>query len=113
MTRVRSALMALAACAGCAGAGAQTFEWESREGLVREADSPSPRIRLDDSRRRLEDLRDDATAEDYRTIRIQSKNGRPAGYRRVPTEEFAARIERAEQDRDIAEFETKARERSP
>jgi hypothetical protein len=75
-----------------------------------ESSLPPARVRLDDARRRLDDLRDNATADDYRTIRVQNKNGR-AAFRRVPTEEFAARIERAEFDRDVAEAELKARER--
>ncbi len=90
-------------------AGAQSFEWEKKDSSQFES---SPRMRLDEANRRLDDLRDNATADDYRTIRIQGKNGRPGGYRRVPTEEFAARIEQAEQDRDIARAEARLRERS-
>jgi hypothetical protein len=108
--RARDVLLALAVGAAT-GAGAQSYEWESRDNLMLEP-SPPPRIRVEDSRKRLDDLRDNATADDYRTIRIQGKNGRGA-YRRVPTEEFAARIERAEQNRDPAEADLRVREPSP
>jgi NAD(P)-dependent dehydrogenase (short-subunit alcohol dehydrogenase family) len=57
-------------------------------------------VRLDDARRELDDLRDYASADDYRTIRVRGKNGR-AAFRRVPTEEFAARIERAELEKTL------------
>ena len=110
MRVMRSVWVALAACE-FGGAGAQTFEWESRDSLVFEPNPLPPRVRLDDARRKLDDLRDNATADDYRTIRVQNKNGK-AAFRRVPTEEFAARIERAELDRAAAEAELRALERN-
>ena len=110
MKIIRGVLLALCGCATCASA--QSLDWEARDNFMLEPNPAPPRIRLDDSRRRIDDLRDNATADDYRTIRTQGKNGR-GGYRRVPTEEFAGRIERAEEDRDLTQFEIKARERSP
>jgi hypothetical protein len=109
MKIVRWVWMALAAFA-FGSAAAQSFEWESRDSLVLEPGPLPPRVRLDDARRKLDDLRDNATADDFRTIRVQNKNGR-AAFRRVPTEEFAARIERAEFERDTAEAELRALER--
>jgi len=102
--------VAAAACA-FGSAGAQSFEWEPRDSLVYEPNPLPPRVRLDDARRKLDDLRDNATADDYRTIRVPNKNGK-AVFRRVPTEEFAARIQRAEIDRDTAEAELRALERN-
>jgi hypothetical protein len=108
--KFRLVLLVLAAGACCAGA--ESFEWESKDNIMCEPAFAAPRIRADDPHKRLDELRDNATADDYRTVRIQGKNGR-AAYRRVPTEEFAARIERAEMERDFAEAELRARERSP
>ncbi len=108
---MKALLVALAALA-CMQARAQSLEWEPRESLLApDASLPPPRVRLYEAKKQLDDLRDNATADDYRTIRVQNKNGK-ATFRRIPTEEFAARIERAELDRDIAEAELKARERS-
>ena len=107
----RVLLAALAVAAVCTEAPAQSFDGESKDGLLLDASPPPARVRLDEARHRLDDLRDNATADDYRTIRVQNRNGR-AVYRRVPTGEFAARIERAEQDRDTAEAELRALERS-
>jgi hypothetical protein len=109
-TIVQGFVMTLVAAAALQ-AGAQSYEWQPRESLVIDPAPAPPRMRLDEANKRLDDLRDNATADDYRTIRVQGKNGRGA-YRRVPTEEFAARIERAEFDRDVAEAELKLRERS-
>jgi hypothetical protein len=111
LTIARRVLLALAAFVACGGAAAQSFEWESRDSLVLQSSASPPRVRLDDARRELDDLRDYASADDYRTIRVRGKNGR-AVFRRVPTEEFAARIERAELERDTAEAELRALERS-
>jgi hypothetical protein len=111
VTIVRWILPVLAAFTACGSASAQSFEWESGDSLVVQSSTPAPRARLDAARRELDDLRDYATADDYRTIRVKGKNGR-AAFRRIPTEEFAARIERAELERDTAEAELKALERS-
>ena len=111
MNRIAHAILVALAVTAIAQARAQSFEWESGQGLVLDSSPPPARVRWDDARRKLDDLRDNATADDYRTIRVQNKNGR-ATFRRVPTEEFAARIERAELERDTAEAELKALERS-
>jgi hypothetical protein len=110
MKIIRASLLALLASMACADAGAQAFEWESKDSLLLDPGVPLPRAQLDDARRRLDELRENATADDYRTVRTQGKRGR-AAFRRVPTDEFASRIERAEDDRDQAEAELRLLER--
>ena len=60
------------------------------------------RARLAAAQKKLDDLRDNSTADDYRTIQVRGADGR-VSYRRVPTDAFAARIERAEKERDDAQ----------
>ncbi|MFZ3322111.1 MAG: hypothetical protein WA190_07035 [Usitatibacter sp.] len=60
------------------------------------------RARVVAAQKKLDDLRDNSTANDYRTIQVRGPDGRVT-YRRVPTGEFAARIERAEKERDDAQ----------
>jgi hypothetical protein len=69
---------------------------------VRADDNDAAHVRLAAAQKVLDDLRDNATADDYRTIQVRGKDGHVTT-RRVPTEEFAARIERAEKERDAAQ----------
>jgi hypothetical protein len=69
------------------------------------------KARVAAAQKKLDDLRDNATADDYRTIQTTGSDGRPVT-RRIPTEEFAQRIERVEKERDAAEAELKHPKRS-
>jgi hypothetical protein len=69
------------------------------------------RARVEAARKSIDDLRDHATQSDYRTIWVESPGGVKT-MRRIPTEEFAARIERAEAERKAAEEALRALERS-
>ena len=81
-------------------------------GSVRADDTTEQvRARIAAAQKKLDDLRDNATADDYRTVQGMGSNGRVAIHR-VPTEEFAQRIERAEKERDAAENELKHPKRS-
>lgn len=62
------------------------------------------RARIAAAQKKLDDLRDNATADDYRTIQVRGADGRVTT-RRVPTDEFASRIERAQKERDAAQYE--------
>ncbi len=69
---------------------------------ARADNSDAAQARLAAAQKALDDLRDNAKADDYRTIQIRGPDGR-VSTRRVPTEEFAARIERLEKERDAAQ----------
>jgi len=107
----RTVLATLAVLAVCVPAPGQPYERDAKDDLQLDSSVSSARARVEEARRRLDELRDNATADDYRTIRVQDKNGH-ATFRRVPTEEFAARIERAERELDTAEAKLKELERS-
>ena len=111
MTAVRTLLVALAVSGTCA-AVAQSFEWGSKDGLAPDYCLAPPRIRVEQPRPVVDDLRELGAVEDYRTVRVPGKKGRPA-FRRVPTEEYAARLEQLELERDVAEMELRLRQRSP
>jgi hypothetical protein len=74
------------------------------------------RARVEALRKTLEDYRDHPSESDFRTIWVQSGRdefGNPrAQMRRVPTEEFLAKLERTEAELKEAEGELKALERS-
>jgi hypothetical protein len=81
-------------------------------GALRADDSTDQvRARIAAAQKKLDDLRDNATADDYRTIQSAGLDGRVTT-RRVPTEEFARRIEAIEKERDAAEYELKHPKRS-
>jgi len=69
------------------------------------------RARVEAARKKIDDLRDHATDSDYRTIWVDGPGG-PKKMRRVPTEEFAARIESAQAELKSAEEALRALERS-
>jgi len=75
------------------------------------ADDTAAKQRVAAALKKLDDLRDNATADDYRTIQVRVADGRITT-RRIPTEEFAARIEQAERERDAALAALKQTERS-
>ena len=89
MTRTFATLLLVAACIGTVAVRAD----ESTE---------QARMRLAAAQKKLDDLRDNASVDDFRTIQVRGPDGRVT-YRRVPTEEFAARVERAEKERDNAQ----------
>jgi Domain of unknown function (DUF4124) len=77
MRLVPALLIVIAASAACVEAQAQSSEWESRDNLMLEQGNAPFRIRSNDLRRpTLDELRDNATDEDYRTIRIKTRVAR-------------------------------------
>jgi hypothetical protein len=73
--------------------------------------SDAARARVAAAQKKLDDLRDHATASDYQTVGGATVNGRAQPHR-VPTPEFAARIEQAQKELDAAQAELKHPQRS-
>ncbi|HEX4333986.1 MAG TPA: hypothetical protein VH040_17750 [Usitatibacter sp.] len=68
------------------------------------------RARVEALQRKLDDYRDHPAENDFRTIWVDMPGG--AQPRRIPTEEFQARIERTQAELTDAEQEVKRLERS-
>ena len=94
-----------AAAVLCAAVGLSTA-------TVRADDSTEQvRARIAAAQKKLDDLRDNATAADYQTVQGRNASG-GVEVRRVPTPEFAARIQAVEDELHAAEGELKHPRRS-
>lgn len=95
--------IALAEAALCAPALAA-------DNLMLDARIAPAKAKVERLRRQLDDYRDHAKDSDFRNVWVQAPGG--PQLRRIPTEEFQARIERTQAELRAAEQELKSLERS-
>jgi len=95
--------ISLAAAAPAADRGAD-------DNLMLDARIAPAKAKVERLRKQLDDYRDHASDSDFRNVWVQTPDG--PRLRRIPTEEFQARIERTEAELRAAEQELKSLERS-